>query len=147
MTALSAAPRNVAWLGYAGLVPFVAGAIGPWLPVWWAPAASLGFMGYSAAILAFLGGIQWGVALRAGADRLAERTVVGVLPALAGALAILLGARWGGGLLLAGFLLLLGWEAHRNRALLPGWYLPLRVRLTAGVAACHVAFLAQFLFA
>lgn len=138
------APAPIILLGYGGLLPFVGGAIGTWLPVAWAPAASFAFMAYSAAILAFLGGLQWGIALRPDADRLAERVTVGVLPALVAALALPIGVRRGAIVLLAGFLLLLAWEVFRNRTLMPGWYVPLRVRLTTGVVACHAAFLAYF---
>ncbi|MDZ7828624.1 MAG: DUF3429 domain-containing protein [Halofilum sp. (in: g-proteobacteria)] len=139
------APAPIVLLGYGGLVPFAASAIGTWLPVAWAPTASFAFMSYSAAILAFLGGLQWGIALQPGVDRLAERVIVGVLPALVAALALPIGVRWGAPLLLAGFLVLLAWDLHRNRAVMPAWYPRLRWQLTAGVAACHVLFVAKFL--
>ncbi|MDX1609213.1 MAG: DUF3429 domain-containing protein [Halofilum sp. (in: g-proteobacteria)] len=135
-------PRSIAILGYGGLLPFLGAGIGSWLPVSWAPAAVFAFMAYSAAILAFLGGLQWGLALRPDADRLAERVTVGVLPALVAALALPIGVRRGAWLLLAGFLLLLAWDLWRNRALLPPWYPRLRLRLTAGVVACHLLLLA-----
>ena len=144
MTDTASPPSTLTALGYAGLLPFLATAIGTWLPVAWAPAAAFGFMAYSAAILAFLGGLQWGIALRPDADRVRERLAVGVLPALAAALAIPLGVRWGAGLLLVAFLLLLAWDRQRNRALLPGWYVPLRIRLTGGVAVCHLVFLGHY---
>jgi len=138
-------PSPIIVLGYGGMVPFVASAIGTWLPVAWAPAASFAFMAYSAAILAFLGGLQWGIALQPGVGRLAERVTVGVLPALVAALALPIGVRWGAPLLLAGFLALLAWDLYRNRAVMPPWYPRLRWHLTAGVAACHLLFLAKFL--
>ena len=137
-------PTVVAVLGYGGLLPFAATAVAAWLPVGWAPVAAFLFMGYSAAILAFLGGLQWGIALQPGATRPAERLTVGVLPALLAAVAVPLGVRSGAGLLLAGFLLLLAWDLPRNRATMPAWYGPMRLRLTAGVALCHVVFLAKF---
>jgi len=145
MTAAAHPPAAIAMLGYGGLLPFLAGAVGVWLPVTWAPAAAFGFMAYSAAILAFLGGLQWGIALRPEADRLAERVTVGVLPALVAAVALPIGVRPGAWLLLAGFLLLLAWDLYRNRALMPAWYPRLRIHLTAGVAACHLAFIANVL--
>lgn len=144
MADTAAPPPTVLWLGYGGLLPFLATAIGTWLPLPWAPAAAFGFMAYSAAILAFLGGLQWGIALRADADRIRERLVIGVLPALAAALAIPLGVRWGAGLLLVAFGLLLAWDRQRNRPLLPPWYVPLRIRLTGGVAVCHLVFLGHY---
>jgi len=138
-------PGVIAALGYGGLLPFIGAAAGAWLPVTWAPASAFFFMGYSAAILAFLGGVQWGIALHPDADRLAERVTVGVLPALVAAVALPIGVRSGAWLLLAGFLLLLAWDLHRNRALMPAWYPRLRTHLTAGVAACHVVFLGSVL--
>lgn len=147
MSETAAPPATVVWLGYGGLLPFLATAVGTWLPVGWAPAAAFGFMAYSAAILAFLGGLQWGIALRPDADRVTERLAVGVLPALAAAFAIPLGVRWGAGLLLVAFLLLLAWDRQRNRTLLPAWYVPLRIRLTGGAAVCHLVFLGHYVLA
>jgi len=137
-------PRPVALLGYGGLIPFAASAIGAWLPVHWAPLAAFVFMGYSAAILAFLGGLQWGIALEPGSDRCTERLTVGVLPALVAAVALPLGVRSGSILLLVAFLLLLGWEFGRNRAAMPAWYMRLRLHLTAGVALFHLVLLARY---
>lgn len=140
----SSAPSAVVLLGYGGLLPFAGGAVGIWLPVSWAPAAAFGFMAYSAAILAFLGGLQWGIALRAGADRLTERLGVGVLPALVAAVALPIGIRRGVLLLVVAFVLLLLWDLARNRALMPAWYPRLRVQLTLGVVACHGVVIAYF---
>lgn len=137
-------PVAVSLLGYGSLLPFLATAVGTTLPVGWAPAAAFGFMAYSAAVLAFLGGLQWGIALQPGAGRLVERLIVGTLPVLAAALAVPLGVRWGAVLLLAGFVLLLVWDRKRNHGLMPAWYVPLRIRLTAGAAVCHLVFLGHF---
>jgi hypothetical protein len=145
MNDTSSMPRVVALLGYGGLLPFAGAAAGTWLPVAWAPTALFAFMAYSAAILAFLGGLQWGIALQPGVDRLAERLAVGVVPALVAALALPIGVRRGAPLLLLGFLALLAWDLWRNRAVMPAWYPRLRWHLTAGVAACHLLFLAKFL--
>ncbi len=141
----SASPHPaVTTLGYCGLIPFLVTVIGATLPIAWAPVAAFGFMAYSAAVLAFLGGLQWGIALQPGVDRFAERLSVGILPVLAAALAIPLGLRWGVVLLLAGFMLLLAWDRKRNRGFMPDWYVPLRIRLTAVVAVCHLVFLGHF---
>ncbi len=52
-------------LAYAGLAPFVGGALLIWL-VWPEahPYATLGLSAYAAVILSFLGGIHWGLAMR-----------------------------------------------------------------------------------
>jgi hypothetical protein len=60
-----APPTLALRLGYAGLIPFVAGA----LLVWGVredahPYVALALAAYAAAILSFLGGIHWGLALR-----------------------------------------------------------------------------------
>lgn len=144
MSDTASPPVAVVLLGYGGLLPFLATAIGTTLPVSWAPPAAFGFMAYSAAMLAFLGGLQWGIALHPHADRFVERLVVGVLPVLAAALAVPIGVRWGALLLLAGYVLFLAWDMPRNRGLMPGWYVPLRIRLTAGVAICHLIFLGHY---
>lgn len=144
MPAAASPPTAVALLGYGSLLPFPATAIITTLPVGWAPAAAFGFMAWSAAVLAFLGGLQWGIALRPGADRFTERLTVGILPVLAAALAVPIGVRWGAMLLLAGFVLLLVWDRRRNRGLMPAWYVPLRIRQTAVVAVCHLVFLGHF---
>lgn len=144
MTDHTRPPAPLAMLGYGGLLPFLGTAVGTWLPVGWAPAAAFGFMAWSAAVLAFLGGLQWGIALRPGADRLAERLGVGALPVVAAAVAVPIGVRWGALLLLAGYVLFLAWDRRRNRGLMPDWYVPLRMRLTAGVVICHLIFLGRY---
>lgn len=52
-------------LGYAGLIPFVAGAALVWLVRPEAhPYVTLGLSAYAALIVCFLGGIHWGLAMR-----------------------------------------------------------------------------------
>lgn len=69
-------------LGYAGLLPFVAGALLVWLVRAEVHAyASLALSAYAALILSFLGGIHWGLAMRStGPSRAA--LVWGVVPSL-----------------------------------------------------------------
>lgn len=78
-------------LGFAGLLPFVAGAVLPWADRDPAATAHAGFAlaAYAATIAAFLGGVHWGPALRAGG--LAPAPLLwGVIPQLAGWLALLM---------------------------------------------------------
>ena len=78
-------------LGIAGLLPFVAGAVLLWTVRDASTAAHAGFAlaAYAATIAAFLGGVHWGPALRAGG--LAPGPLLwGVVPQLAGWLALLL---------------------------------------------------------
>lgn len=73
-------------LGYAGLVPFVACALvllaggDPQ----WRHVAERVLIGYGAVVLAFLGGVHWGLALRGQPDRTATMLAIGAMPALAG---------------------------------------------------------------
>lgn len=58
-------PAAALRLAYAGLVPFVAGALLVWLVREDAhPYATLALSSYAALIVSFLGGIHWGLALR-----------------------------------------------------------------------------------
>lgn len=81
-----------AWiLGYAGAIPFVACAVA----VWAFDGASRGFamialIAYGAAILSFLGGIRWGLAIANGRDEPGLLALtVSVVPALVAWLALL----------------------------------------------------------
>ena len=142
MDSAKLSPRTAGVLGYAGLIPFVLAALalhGPW------PGAALAaqvFIAYGATILAFLGGIQWGLALSPGSQRATERAVVGVLPSLVAWLALLVPASTATTLLAAGFAALLLWERGRRPVAGPPWYPRLRTRLTLAVLACHAVALA-----
>lgn len=141
MDSVKLSPRTATLLGYAGLIPFVLAAVAVYAP--W-PGTSLSaevFIAYGAAILAFLGGIQWGLALAPGIGRATERLIVGVLPSLLAWFALLLPAPTATIVLAAGFAALLFWERRRCPVAGPGWYPVLRFRLTLAVLVCHaVAF-------
>lgn len=74
-------------LGYAGLMPFVGCALAllagddPQLR----HVAERVLVGYGAVILAFLGGVHWGLVLRERSGRATTMLAIGVMPALAGA--------------------------------------------------------------
>ena len=136
--------RNVAWeLGLAGLIPFVgAGALAWWAPSVWQVTAVYGFSYYSAVILSFLGGVHWGSALqvpRAGNQR---RLVLAMVPSLLAWPALLFNVTTGLWVLLAGFILIGGYDLSRDgRDGFPRWYLTLRCLLTAVVVLCHLVVL------
>jgi len=139
-------PRSAALLGYAGLIPFVAAAflvVADWRADW----ALTAFTGYAAVILAFLGGIQWGLALGGPGGDVdpVERFAVGVLPSLVGWLALLLPAAAGIGLLGAGFVAVYAHDRLRNPPGLPAGYARLRAHLTLTVVALHGVVLAVLL--
>ena len=132
-------PALALWLGYAGLAPFVAGALTVWLAGEGAQAFALrALAAYGAVIVAFLGGIHWGIGFR-GAATGPGLYVWGVLPSLVAWVALLLPAA--AGLALLGSMLLACHAVDRIVYPLHGLahWLPLRLRLSAVAAAsCFV---------
>ncbi|MCS6932600.1 MAG: DUF3429 domain-containing protein [Acetobacteraceae bacterium] len=127
-------------LGFAGLAPFLGLAVLALAGVSWAPEA---LAAYGATILAFLGAVHWGFALRAlpGEDfASAPRLALGVVPALLGWVALLLPVAAGLWLLAGGILATAATEtAAARRGLVPAEYLRLRWWLSAGAAASLAA--------
>ncbi|MCL7463177.1 DUF3429 domain-containing protein [Pseudomonas sp. NW5] len=130
-------PPQLAWLlGLAGLIPFVSGALGVWVtPAGWRTLVLEALLDYAALILAFMGAIHWGLALRGESGDLRTQLQLGlsVIPPLLGWLAIAFGVP----ALLAIPLLLLsfvGLYLADLRAialgLAPVWYARLRLPLT-----------------
>jgi hypothetical protein len=137
-------PRPARWLGPAGLLPFLALALAAHVaPEVWRDAARFGLAAYGALILAFLGGVHWGLALRAPAAEAgaaAPRLGLGVLPSLLGWVALMLPPGPGFALLAAGILgtaLVESWAAWRG--LVPRGYLWLRWALSLGASSCLLA--------
>lgn len=84
-------PKLAVLLGYAGLLPFVSGALGIWvIPEGWRVVVLAALLDYAAVILAFMGAIHWGLAMRAQETSEAARIQLGlsVVPPLLGWLAI-----------------------------------------------------------
>jgi hypothetical protein len=118
------------------LIPFVAGAAAVWLLPDPAAAARAGFAleAYAATIAAFLGGVHWGPALRAGGAGVAP-LAWGVVPQLVGWLALLMPLR--PGLSTCAAVLVACYAVDRRlypQAGLAAW-LPMRFRLTVVAAA------------
>lgn len=135
-------PSAARWLGYAGLIPFVALAA----MVWWLPpedqmAAAFALKAYGATIASFLGAIHWGLSMQAHCARtLVFPFVWGVVPSLLAWIALLLAPS--AGLVLLAVLLGLCFAIDRatyGRHELGHW-LPLRLQLSVVAAAsCLVA--------
>ena len=133
-------PRNVAWLGYGGLLPFLtlmpASLIDQHHGAVWSDALHA----YGAIILSFIGALHWGMAMIL--PELSERQrsawfVWSVVPALIAWPAVMFSPP------LAAPLLVVGFIAHylQDRRLagqvrLPVWYLPLRLRLSCVAVVC-----------
>lgn len=129
-------------LGFAGLIPFISGALGLLIvPEGWRPLVLNALLDYAAVILAFMGAIHWGLAMRAQETDTRARVQLGlsVIPPLLGWVAITDGLP----LFIALPVLLLafaGLHVADVRAvtlgLAPRWYTTLRTPLTAVVCLC-----------
>lgn len=138
-----ALPRTVAWLGYGGLIPFLALTPASLLDQHHGALWSDALYAYGAIILSFIGALHWGLAMSQ--PELSERQrpawfAWSVIPALIAWPAILFSPP------LAAPLLVFGFIAHylqdrrlARQARLPDWYLPLRLRLSSVAVVCLVA--------
>jgi hypothetical protein len=125
----ASAPAIPAWLGYGGLIPFVALACVSVVSDAHAPICRHALLAYGAVILAFVGALHWGFAMTP-AVRDARRSRAyawSVLPALLAWVALLVASMVGSALLVVGFVLQY-WQDLRltQSATLPAWYLPKR---------------------
>ncbi|MGK5025207.1 DUF3429 domain-containing protein [Janthinobacterium sp. RB2R34] len=130
----ASAPRTVAWLGYGGLLPFVVLAGASVIDALHGALWQRMLLNYGAVILSFVGALHWGVAMSLPALSARKRQVCfiwSVIPALLGWLALALGHGAGSALLVLGFAAhyLQDWRLLRDAGV-PGWYLPLRRRLS-----------------
>ena len=128
-------PPAALWLGYAGLLPFFAGAVLS-LPIaagfraW----GTLLLIGYGAIILSFMGGIHWGAAMTRD-DATQASLGKSVMPSLVALLAFIVGGPFGLVILSLGFAGQLAWDESETKiGHVPGWYPSLRRPLTALVA-------------
>jgi hypothetical protein len=141
-------PAAEAWaLGVAGLLPFVAAAVGLWsLPPEWAGLAALALLTYAAVIVSFLGGIHWGLAMPLAQTR-RGLLIWGVLPSLLAWAGLLLNSAWGLLLMAASLLLCYIVDCKIYRSMRLGAWLGLRALLTfVAVLSClagAAAFLTQ----
>lgn len=132
-------PRLAILLGYAGLLPFVGGALGIWLiPLGWRSFVLDALLDYAAVMLAFMGAIHWGLAMRADAsdERAQMQLGLSVIPPLLGWLAIAGGMpMWFAlPLCLVAFLALYYADVRAAKlGLAPQWYPSLRMPLTVCV--------------
>ena len=125
-------PPAALWLGYAGLLPFFAGALAS-LPIAgsYRPWGALLLIGYGAIILSFMGGVHWGTAMMRD-DVTKESLGKSVTPSLVALLAVMIGGAAGLVILTLGFGGLLAWdESETKMGHVPGWYPHLRRPLTA----------------
>jgi hypothetical protein len=131
-------PPIVNWLGYGGLLPFVALAAAVWVDSNRSSLWGDALLVYGAVILSFVGALHWGFAMTQSdmtADQRTHCFVWSVVPALLAWVALLvkyaLSPKYACVLLVAGFLIHF-WQDKRlvKWVSMPMWYLPLRLRLT-----------------
>ncbi|MDY8109565.1 DUF3429 domain-containing protein [Fulvimarina sp. 2208YS6-2-32] len=143
VTADASQPSRMGWvLGLGGLVPFV--LISGLLVYGGTETIAYGTVvlaltAYSASILAFLGGIRWGLGLRPRPHQ-AHELLLSVLPSLAGWVLVLVPAPYVFAGFAACFALQGGWDLNSaRRGKLPPWFARLRLVLTIVVVLCHTA--------
>lgn len=142
-------PRSALWLGLAGLLPFVWGAIttlNAGLADWGLRALGPRFVGpyvqlyYGAVILSFMSGVLWGFAAKATGPIASLGYTLSVIPALWAFFMTGGGPTHAGTSLIIGFVGLLGLDAlFWHWGLAPPWWMRLRIGLTVGVTACLAA--------
>jgi hypothetical protein len=126
-------PRAVLVIGYAVLVPLVAMAmvVIATYPATGTDAVLRVEITYAAALLSFLGGVRWGIALMAGAPHLHIRPLTAVTLALPFAWAILfMDPMVALAALMAGYVLIAFGERMGKQSPVPHWYHALLVPFT-----------------
>lgn len=126
-------------LGYAGLLPFVLGALLIWVVLPEAhPYVTLALSAYAAVIISFLGGVHWGLAMRQDTPT-ATPLIWGVVPSLLAWTAVMMVPA--SGLVIQGLVLLICYFVDRRLYPVQGvaaWLL-LRFRLSAVAAlSCFI---------
>jgi hypothetical protein len=127
---------------YLGLLPFFAGALGPWIfpdsEVW----LSRIFLHYSSVIYAFLAGAIWATALLAHDENnhifIGRHLHAAIAFSLLPVLGYFLPDLYQSGFMLIAFLALLFWEKLFLQEIYPHWYQQLRHRMTFIAVACHM---------
>lgn len=133
-------PSRFTILGYGGLLPFLGLALLVCFGGEYRDNLAEALVGYGAVILSFVGALHWGFAMTLPALPATERQqrlVWSVMPALIGWVAMLLPVSWGCWVLASGFTVHL-WQDRKLANFMPGWYMPMRVRLTVVASLCLV---------
>ncbi len=128
-------------LGYAGLLPFVAGAVELWvMPGIMTEFVESALLAYAAVILSFMGAIHWGLAMRSHRDIVNLQLGLSVIPGLIGWMALMLPALAAYPALILAFVALYFFDLQAVRlSMAPHWYPTLRLPLTIGVVLSLLA--------
>jgi hypothetical protein len=128
-------PAPAAWLGYAGLIPFVTLATGLWLPSSdYQAQLNEALLSYAGIILSFMGAVHWGLAIANGDTTEPRQLAISVLPALVAWFAGFTTPIFNYSLLILGFSGLCIFDVRLSRlGKTPAWYPKLRIPLTVVV--------------
>lgn len=139
-------PKSALFLGIAGLLPFVWGAVTVFnaeLAQWTMQIIGPRFIGpyvglaYGTVILSFMSGVLWGFATKAEGGQATTGYALSVLPALWAFFMVGGGPVSAGINLIAGFMAVLVLDfAFWTWGLAPRWWMALRIILTGGVVLC-----------
>ena len=126
-------------LAYLGSLPFLAGAVGPWVFYDAREWLTRAFLLYSLAVFSFLCGSIWSTTLQRPVPARRAHLFASQGFMVSGWIALFLPHGWGLGLLIVCYLALYGWERHTHlKHELGPEYLLLRQQLTWPVVACHM---------
>ena len=137
----AAIPGSALILGWLGVLPFAGLCFAAATEVILSQARALEALAvYGVIILAFMGGVRWGLAIVEAPDRSTldgSALIASVLPALVGFGCWFLPRTAGLLVLIAGFTVLFVYDLLTSRqAQAPSWYPRLRGQLTAAVVIC-----------
>ena len=140
-------PRLAAQLGYAGLIPFVVLSAAIWLaPDSYQVLINQALLLYASLILAFMGAIHWGLAMRQTEEHHQQQLGLSVVPALVAWFALFLPEILNYSVLIIAFALLCLFDARMSKSgRAPSWYPNLRSPLTAVVVASLIVAQLQYL--
>lgn len=127
-------PKLAISLGFIGLVPFITGSLGIWVtPEAWRERVLEELLTYAAIVMAFLGAIHWGLAMRAeeSSEKAPIQLGLSVIPPLLGWLGLSLPVHFAVPIFLMAFGTLYYadiWAVKQGQA--PVWYPALRKPLS-----------------
>ena len=121
------------WVGYLGLIPFIASSLFIWSPQYHQFALqSLSI--YAAVILTFIGSVHWGIAMqhigKTNKQNSNMQFVFSIIPSLFAWIVILFFETYALIILALGFVTFWWFEKSNYQDVLPAWYSKLRMHLT-----------------
>ncbi len=139
---LAAHQETITQYMYLGLLPFFAGALGPWIFIEYEVWLTHTFLVYSTIIYAFLAGAIWATALFGHSSEqthfIGRHLHAAIAFSLIPFFSSFLPDIYHTSVLLIGFLSLLFWEKLFLNTIYPAWYQQLRHRITFIAVACHM---------